>query len=128
MYCFLTCKKDGWWMPVVCIGFYCIQPTIKFYTHGQQILATYAPVNTDWIIGLDWITGSQSLSLQKTMCSMQLPLLFLQFSFLSLKKKVEISWLHVQRQYTVNFLLEEGCFSSLGNPTWVCFYSGLWNS
>ena len=38
-------------MPVVCIGFYCIQPTIKFYTHGQQILATHAPVNTDWIIG-----------------------------------------------------------------------------
>ena len=76
-------------MPVVCIGFYCIQPTIKFYTHGQQILATYAPVNTDWIIGLDWITGSQSLSLQKTMCSMQLPLLFLQFSFMSLKKKLK---------------------------------------
>ena len=38
-------------MPVVCIGFYCIQPTIKFYTHGKQILATYAPVNTDWITG-----------------------------------------------------------------------------
>lgn len=64
-----------------------LHPTnYKFYTHGQQILATYAPVNTDWIIGLDWITGSQSLSLQKTMCSMQLPLLFLQFSFMSLKK------------------------------------------
>ena len=34
-----------------------LHPTnYKFYTHGQQILATYAPVNTDWIIGLDlWI-------------------------------------------------------------------------
>ena len=38
---------------------------------------------------MNMITFPQSLSLQKTMCSMQLPVLFLQFSFMSLKKKLK---------------------------------------